>query len=160
MSTIIQDTNAIATPEERLQMIAIWKDKKLAADTKVKIAVDNYNKYNNMVNSLKNVMKEFHESGDYDSFFINVIHKKNKKLEILKWDIQAALSSQLHYKIQLEMVESMWEFVTAAEMLGISAKKLQEISKNDPYRENINNDNYDNTFKSIQFWRCELIKIL
>ena len=159
MSTIVQNSNDIATPEERKQMIAIWKDKKLAADGKVKIAVDLYNKYKNMINSLKNVMKEFHESGDYDSFFINVIHKKNKKLENLQWDIQAALSSQLHYKLQLDMVESMWEFVTAAEMLGLSAKKLQEISKNDPYRED-NNDNYDNTFKSIQFWRDELIKIL
>lgn len=157
MSSIIQASTEIANSEERQQMIAYWKEKKLSADIKVKVAVNAYTKYNMMVNSLKNVMKEFNDNGDYDYFFTNLIQKKNKQLENLKWNLQAALSSQLHYKLQLEMIESMWEFVTAAEMLGFNANTLTNISKNDPYQED---SDHDNTQKSIQFWRNELRKIL
>lgn len=157
MSSTIQASTEIANSEERQQMIAYWKEKKLSADIKVKNAVIAYTKYYMMVNSLKNLMKEFQESGDYDVFFTNVIQKKKKQLENLKWNLQAALSSQLHYKLQLEMIESMWEFVTAAEMLGFNTKTLIDISNNDPYQED---SDPDNTQKSIQFWRDELRKIL
>jgi arginine decarboxylase-like protein len=128
MSTINVVINDIANPEERQGIIAMWQEKKLAADANVKIAVDNYNKYKSIVMSLRNVIKEFHDSGDYDPFFINVIQKKNKKLNNLKMNFQTALSKQLHYKLQLEMIESMWEFITAAEMLGLDAETLKDIS--------------------------------
>jgi len=157
MPSIIYETNEIANAEERQKIINYWKEKKVSADTKVKIAYENFNKYKTMVDSLKNVMKEFQESGDYDFFFNNLIHKKNKQLENLKWNIQAALSSQLHYKLQLEMIVSMWEFVEAGEMLGIPVKTLQDISQNDPYHED---SDQDNTQQSIKFWRDELRKIL
>jgi len=157
MSTFIQVPNEIANLEERQQMIAYWKEKKVSADAKVKIANENFNKYKTMVESLKHKMKEFNDSGDCDYLFNNLIDRKNKKLETLKWNIQAALSSQLHYKLQLDMIESMWDFVTAAEMLGIPAKTLQDISQNDPYHED---GDQDNTQQSIQFWQDELRKIL
>jgi len=157
MSSVIQESNEIANLEQRQEIIAYWKDKKLTADNKVNIAVDAYTKYKIMINSLKNLIREFQESGDYDIFFTNVIQKKNKYLDNLKWNLQAALSSQLHYKLQLEMIESMWDFVTVAEMLDFNTKKLIDISNNDPYRED---GDINNVEKSIQFWRDELRKII
>jgi len=157
MSSVIQESSEIANLEQRQEIIAYWKDKKLTADNKVNIAVDAYTKYKIMINSLKNLIREFQESGDYDIFFTNVIQKKNKYLDNLKWNLQTALSSQLHYKLQLEMIESMWDFVTVAEMLDFNTKKLIDISNNDPYRED---GDINNVEKSIQFWRDELRKII
>jgi len=124
------------------------------AKAKVIIASDKFNSYKNIMDNLKMLRKKFIEHGDYDSTFFDLLKIKSKKLQQLMWQLQGAMSSQLHYEMQLENVEVMWKFVGFAEMLGLPKGDILKIAKEAPSTED------DRGEKNTIYWNEQIEKLL
>jgi len=135
-------------------MVNMWKKKLEEAKAKVIIAADKYKVYKESVNDLLKIKVKFREMGDFDSSFFDLQKIKNKRLQSLKWDLQAAMSSQQHYQMQLENVEVMWKFVGFAEMLGLPKTNILKIANNAPSTED------DRGEKNTIYWNEQIEKLL
>jgi len=135
-------------------MVNMWKKKLEEAKAKVIIAADKYKVYKESVDDLLKIKVKFLEMGDFDGSFFDLQKIKNKRLQSLKWDLQGAMSSQMHYQMQLENVEVMWKFVGFAEMLGLPKTNILKIAKQEPSNEN------DGGEASLAFWNEQIEKLL
>ena len=154
MSEVIYPEDYIATPEERQQIVNMWKKKLEVAKAKAIVASDKYNSYNKIMDDLKMLRKKFTEQGDYDGSFFDLLKIKSKKQQELMWQLQGAMSSQLHYQMQLENVEVMWKFVGFAEMLGLPKSNILKIAKEAPSTED------DRGEKNTIYWNEHIEKLL